>query len=293
MENIPVPAGSRDLLTRELFAVAGTPISVTTLVMVALILVVAWTVSHLLRRALTRAMDARRMGDAATNLLIRRMVHYGIMAVGAGIALDTVGVSLSALFAAGAVFAVGIGFAMQNIVQNFMSGVILLVERAIHPGDIIRLEGEMVQVREMGIRTTVVRNRDEVDMIVPNTTLAQGTILKYTGSDSLLRLHCSVGVAYGSDMRRVREVLQAAGDGFAGRVPEPRPVVQLKAFGASSVDWEVLVWTDDPWRSAGISSALYEAVWFALLDAGIEISFPQVDVHFDAPVVDLLRARAG
>lgn len=293
METHSVAASGKALLSSELFTVAGTPISVTTLMMVLLVLLVAWLISTMFRGALIKAMKARGVGDTATEGLVRRLVHYFVMAIGFAVALDTVGVSLSAVFAAGAVFAVGIGFAMQNIVQNFMSGVILLVERAIHPGDILLLEGDMVRVQEMGIRTTIVRTRDEVEVIVPNTTLAQNAIHKLTGSDSLLRIRCAVGVAYGSDMRKVKQVLQDTADAFPGRTEEPAPQVQMTGFGASSVDWAVLVWTDDPWRSAGVISDLHEAVWFALLDAGVSIAFPQVDVHLDAPVVELLRHRAG
>ena len=293
MEPHAVAESGKALLTRELFTVAGTPVSITTLIMVVLVLLVAWVISMLLRRAVLRAMNARSVGDAATEILVRRAVHYGVMAVGFAVALDTVGVSLSAVFAAGAVFAVGIGFAMQNIIQNFLSGVILLVERAIHPGDILLLEGQIVRVREMGVRTTIVRTRDGVEVIVPNTTLAQNAIHKLTGSDSLLRLRCEVGVAYDSDMRLVKEALRAAAEAFPGRTHEPTPQVQLTGFGASSVDWAVLIWTDDPWRSAGLNSDLHEAVWFALKDAGVSIAFPQVDVHFDTPVVELLRNRAS
>jgi potassium-dependent mechanosensitive channel len=293
METAAVAESGKAMLNSELFTVAGTPVSITTLIMVLLVLLVAWLISTLLRGAVIKAMKARDVGDTTTEVLVRRLVHYFVMAVGFAVALDTVGVSLSALFAAGAVFAVGIGFAMQNIVQNFMSGVILLVERTIHPGDILLLEGDMVEVREMGIRTTIVRNRDEIEVIVPNTTLAQNAIHKLTGTDNLLRVRCSVGVAYGCDMRKVKQVLQDTANAFPGRTEVPTPQVQMTGFGANSVDWVVQVWTDDPWRSAGVISDLHEAVWFALLEAGISIAYPQVDVHLDKPVVELLRNRAS
>ena len=117
---------------------------------------------------------------------------------------------LEALFAAGAVFAIGLGFAMQNIVQNFVSGVILLAERTIKPGDVLQVDGRFVKVRHMGIRSTICRTLDEEEIIVPNATIVQSTVTNYTLQDSLFRLRCTVGVVYGSDMVLVKNTLQRA-----------------------------------------------------------------------------------
>jgi potassium-dependent mechanosensitive channel len=111
------------------------------------------------------------------------------------------------LFAAGAVFAVGLGFAMQNIVQNFVSGVILMVERTIKPDDVLEVEGDIVRVQKMRIRATMVRTRNEEELIIPNSTLVQGAVKNYTLTDSRFLLGTVVGVTYGSDMQLVREVL--------------------------------------------------------------------------------------
>jgi len=201
--------------------------------------------------------------------------------------------ALSTLFAAGAVFAVGLGFAMQNVAQNFVSGVILMVERSIKPGDILMVEDQMVRVERMGIRSTIVRNRDEEELIVPNSILAQGSVKNYTLTDNLYLLKAEVGVVYGSDMKLVREVLERTARGIPWRVEKEEPRILLRQFGSSSVDFQVFIWVDQPWISRRLLSDANERIWWALKEAGVTIAFPQLDVHFDAPVEESFRLVAG
>ena len=137
-----------------------------------------------------------------------KLLSQIVVAIGLGIGLQTIGINLSALFAAGAIFAIGLGFAMQNIMQNFVSGVILLTERSITPGDVLKVEQQFVQVQKMGVRATIARTLDDEEIIIPNSAIVQSTVTNYTLRDSMYRLRCTVGVVYSSDMRLVREVLE-------------------------------------------------------------------------------------
>jgi small-conductance mechanosensitive channel len=278
------------LLDVQLFSLAGTPITVATLILFVLIVVVTFLVSHLLQRGLTRAARLRKVGDEGTVAVLKRLMHYLLLAVGLAIALDTIGVNLAALFAAGAFFAIGLGFAMQNIMQNFVSGLILLMERTIKPGDVLQVEGQFVKVQRMGIRSTIARTLDEEEIIVPNSTIVQSTVTNYTLRDSLYRLRTTVGVIYGSDMTLVRRTLERVAEDIPWRTKALDPVVLLVQFGGSSVDFEVSVWMDDPWRVRRARSELNEAVWWGLKEAGITIAFPQLDVHFDRPVLEAIKA---
>jgi small-conductance mechanosensitive channel len=190
------------------------------------------------------------------------------------------------------VFAVGLGFAMQNLAQNFVSGVILLLERSIKPGDILEVESRVVRVQETGIRSTLVRTRDEEEMIVPNSTLVQATVKNFTLKDALYRVRVLVGVTYSSDLALVRKTLEEVGEKLTWRVPNRACQILLLEFGNSSVDFEVAVWTDDPWLARLHSSELREAIWWAFQEQGIVIAFPQVDVHFDPPVNESLQGLA-
>jgi small-conductance mechanosensitive channel len=203
-------------------------------------------------------------------------------------ALDTIGIDLKALFAAGAFFAVAVGFAMQNITQNFVSGVILLIERIIKPGDVIEFDGTVAKVQSIGIRVTVVRTLDEEEIIVPNSLLVQNPIKNYTLQDVQFRVRAPVGVVYGADMKKVWEVLEATAASVSWKSEEQEPVVLLREFGDNSVNFEVSVWIDDPWRQNRRKSQLLDAIWWALKEADIVIAFPQLDVHFDPPVQESL-----
>lgn len=164
-----------------------------------------------------------------------------------------------------------------------------MVERSIKPGDILFIEGQTVRVIQMGIRATLVRTLDEETMIVPNSTLVQSTVKNYTIKDSLFRVRVAVGVEYGSDMALVRKVLEQTARDLDFRESSHPPVVLMDAFGSSSVDWEVSIWTADPWRARTIRSNVREAIWTAFKQNSIVIAFPQLDVHLDPPVTHALE----
>jgi small-conductance mechanosensitive channel len=270
-----------NFLREPMFDIGGTPVSITTLSTAALIVVGSFILSKLIQKGIRRSLARRGVEHLGAASVVGRLLHYMLMATGVAMAMQTAGVQLGALFAAGAFFAVGVGFAMQNITQNFVSGVILLVERTIKPGDVLEVGGEFVRVDEMGIRTTLVRTLDEEDLIVPNATLVQSTVKNFTLRDPHYRLRVKVGVAYGSDMEKVREVLEKAGRDVPWREPSKEPLVLLTDFGSSSVDWELAVWTNEPWSHRVRRSEMREAIWHAFSKAGITIAFPQLDLHVD------------
>lgn len=281
-----------EVFERTLFTIAGTPVTVATLLSAATIVLVAFLVSWVLQRALARPF---RRGDAqdGTVAAMRRLVHYAVVLLGLGIALDTIGIDLGALFAAGAFFAVALGFAMQNIAQNFVAGVILLVERTIKPGDVLYVEGTVVRVSELRIRSTLVRTRDDEDLIVPNSVLVQSTVKNYTLRDSLYRLSTTVGVVYGSDLKAVFRELETVAASLQWRVRDRAPRVLLTDFGDSSVNFHVSVWINDPWEARARLSEFNDAVWWALKKAEIVIAFPQLDIHLDPPVMQSMQQLAA
>jgi small-conductance mechanosensitive channel len=273
------------LLAKELFKIGDTPVSIMTFLTILAIMAVTVWLSRTVRRILDRVLTGRGWKPGMIGS-VNGLIHYFMLVVGFGIALETAGINLTALFAAGAVFAVAIGFAMQSIVQNFVAGVILLSERAIKPGDILEVEGRVVKVLDMGIRASIVRTRDGEDIIIPNSLLIQAPVKNFTLKDSRYRIRAKIGVVYASDMKEVKEVLFQA----AKKISEDRgivgvpPQVFLKEFGYHSVVWEVAFWMADPWESYQAQSDLMEDLWWELKDHQITIAFPQVDVHFDPDV---------
>jgi len=278
--------------TIPLFSIGATQVTMASAALFILIVIATLVISAVAQRALAKALQLRRITDPGALAVSRRLLQYFILLVGLGIALQVVGISLSTLFAAGAVFAIGIGFAMQNIVQNFVSGVILLVERTITPGDVLQVEGRIVKVRKMGIRATIARTLDDEEIIVPNSMLVQSAVTNYTLSDSYYRLRNSVGVVYDADMALVRSTLEQVARTLPLRAQDKEPMVLMTEFGDSAVIYEVSIWIDDPWHRRRASSDLNEAIWWAFKEHGIVIAFPQVDVHFDAPINELPRLMA-
>ena len=291
MNKSELVADGKAVLDLRLFEIGGTTVTVSSIVLFILVLVASYIVSRLLQRSMKimlRSDDARRQGSVAA---ASRLLHYLVLAIGLGIGLQIAGIDMTALFAAGALVAVGIGFALQTISENFFAGLILLLERTIKPGDILQINDQMVRVLEMGIRSTVVRTFADEDLIVPNSVLVKDTVKNYTLRDNLHRVRAMVGVSYGSDMRVVREVLEGVVGEIQWKSKKVAPSVLMLEFGDSAVIFSAAVWVDDPWSSVKRSSELHEAIWWALKDAGVTIAFPQVDVHFD-PTLQEVPSRS-
>jgi len=266
-------------LDTVLFTIAGQPITIFN-VLIALVIVIAslW-ISRLVQKIIEVSLRRRGLSDEGTIGATKRLTHYIIVVVGLGVAIQSVGINLSTLFAAGAVVAVGVGFALQNILQNFISGLILLTERSIKPLDILEVDGMVVQVVEMRARSTVARTLDEEELIIPNSILVQSTVKNHTLRDTFYRVRARVGVAYSSDVEQVREVLAGVGADFERRNRHRDPVVLLQEFGNSAVIFELSIWVDNPWYAQLVRSDLNFKIWHALKREGVTIAFPQLDVH--------------
>ncbi|MCB9625010.1 MAG: mechanosensitive ion channel [Sandaracinus sp.] len=271
----------REALQIDLFEISGTRITLMTAVTALVVMGLTLLISRLLRKVVRRAFAIRGAVDDGTVNAVASLLHYVVLFVGFGIALQTVGINLSALFAAGAVFAVAIGFAMQTVAQSFVAGVMLLVERTIRPGDVLVIDGKVVKVSRLGIRATVVETLDGEHVLVPNDSLVREKITNLSYEHSDVRVTVMVGVAYESDLDATIEALEEAARSMKNAVTHRTPAVFLESFGDSSVNFRVCAWLGNPWASARFASDLRLGVWRALKKAEITIAFPQLDVHFD------------
>jgi small-conductance mechanosensitive channel len=285
-------SGFSEALDRTFFTIGGTRVTLGGLLLVTAIAAATLLVSWLVQRLISRGFRLAGLIRPGPVAVAQRLGHYVILAVGFGVALDTLGINLGALFAAGAIFAIGLGFAMQNIAQNFVSGVILLLEQSIKPGDVMEVEGRFVKVREMGIRATIAHTLDDEEIIIPNSTIVQSTVKNYTLKDSIYRLRATVGVIYGSDMVLVKKTLAEVASSMEWRNRTKDPLVLMIEFADSAVVFEVSVWIDDPWVLRRARSDLNEAIWWAFKEKRIVIAFPQMDVHLDRDALEAIR-RGG
>ncbi|MBL8602389.1 MAG: mechanosensitive ion channel [Myxococcales bacterium] len=236
-----------------------------------------------------RSMGGELGGRDHSRSIAARVAGYTLRVATVALALQVTGIDIASLLAAGTVLAVGIGIAMQKVAENFVSGVILFAERSIREGDVIEFEGHIAKVQRMGIRATVAVTLDEEEIIVPNSILAQSAVKNLTLTDTTFRLRAKVGVSYDVDVDAVSALLSRAAEALAWRDPSRPPVVLVEDFGASSIDFEVSVWSTDVWNLRRGRSELRKAIWRALREAEVSIPFPQLDVRFPEAKVPTLR----
>jgi small-conductance mechanosensitive channel len=246
----------------------------------ALILSAGIWFSKRLQRSLVRRIESHDSGNVEAINFYRRFIYIASMIIAISLALHTLGINLTHLFTTGGLIAVAAAFALKTLIENLVAGLIMRLEQDIKRGDVISTQdGQMVKVKEIGPRATIVRSKTDGDLIIPNSELVQGTISNYTYQDSLLRIEARVGVAYSSDLKRVRTVLEQTCSDVTWKSGHVAPQVLLDEFGESSVNYRIWVWIADPWHSNRLRSQLNEAIWWALKEADIVIAFPQRDVH--------------
>lgn len=262
----------------------GVPIGETRVSLsVVLILIIAFTLGLVATRWVQRLLSTTvlprtRLDAGARTAMVTGIGYLGLTLSGL-IAISTAGIDLSSLaFVAGAL-SVGIGFGLQNIVQNFVSGIILLVERPIKEGDWIEVSGHTGFVRKISVRSTRIETFDRHDVIVPNGDLVTGTVKNMTLSSQTGRISVKVGVAYGSDLEATKAVLARAAERHAGVLAYPAPQVLFMGLGDSSLDFELRCYLRNIGDTPVARSDLTYEIYTELGKAGVGIPFPQRDLH--------------
>jgi small-conductance mechanosensitive channel len=254
-----------------------------------LIKIVGWFIvliicNSLLRRLVIQRLLARTRFDPGLRFAISRIFGYLFLILGTYIALLVNGIDLSSLAVIAGALGIGLGFGLQNIVSNFVSGIILLAERPVSIGDRIEVAGVAGQVKQINLRSTTVVTNDNISIIVPNSELVTSTVTNWSHSDPRVRLRLPVGVAYGTDPEKVRKVLADVADNHPDILKEPAAAVFFDSFGDSALNFELAVWTmnraHNPRR---FRSELNFAIEKALRINNIEIPFPQRVVHLRPP----------
>ena len=202
---------------------------------------------------------------------------YGVAAI---IGLNIVGLNLTSLAVFSGALGLGIGFGLQKVVSNLISGIILLMDKSIKPGDVIAVGDTYGWVNSLGARCISVLTRDGKEHLLPNENLITQTVENWSYSDRKVRLHIPIGVAYGSDVNLVRELLLKAVEGHPRILKDPVPKALIMGFGDSSIDFEIRCWIFDPQEGeANLRSDIYYRLWDLFKENGIEIPFPQRDIH--------------
>ncbi|KEO88174.1 mechanosensitive ion channel protein [Erythrobacter sp. JL475] len=248
---------------------------------IALVITVAWTLTRVARKLLRNVSHF----DEAQKVLAEKLVTVLIWTLAFFIAVDMVGIDLTALAFFGGAFGLAIGFGLQKTFGNLISGILLLLDKSIKPGDVISVTDQagneaVGQIRKIGIRAISVITRDQTEHLIPNENLMVNQVVNWSYSSKDVRVKAPVGVSYDSDLDLVTELLYKAVEDTPRVLPFPKPRVNLMGFGDNSVDFEIRFWIQDPEGGlANIRSDVYMRMWQLFKENGIEIPYPQRDLH--------------
>jgi small-conductance mechanosensitive channel len=288
------------ILNLRLLSLGRTIITPLSLGTAAIIIILSFGAARIVSAVLARMREGSKHGRAPL-YIVQKVSTYGLTLFGVFVAMSALGLNLSSLAVFAGAIGVGVGLGLQGIVKEFVSGLVLIFDNELRVGDFIELEVGKTRglVLEIGARATHIRTNDEVDLLVPNSKLIDGTIINWTRGDGTRRIHIPFTVAYGVDKARVREAVIAAARAVPFTVAETdkrKTQVWMTGFGDSALNFELVVWptVEAVKRPASMQAAYTWAIEDALRAANIEMPFPQMDLRirslFDREGDDAVRS---
>lgn len=271
------------------FTVGGSRISLLAILKSAVIFILFVWIALVLSQVLGNLISRNDDISPSIQVLLQKIIRFGLLVLAALFALNVVGIDFTALAVFSGAVGIGIGLGLQKIVSNFLSGIILLLDKSIKPGDVIEIEtisgGTYGWVQHLGARYTAVKTRDGTETLIPNETFIDSAVTNWTHSNKLVRRKLPVGVSYDTDVDRAIELCIEAASSLKRVVSDPSPVCLVNGFGDSSVDLELRFWLKDPEGGvANISSQVYLEVWRRFKANQIEIPFPQRDLNIRSSI---------
>ena len=219
----------------------------------------------------------------SVRVLVQKTVRVILYAAALIMALSSIGIDLSAFAFLGGAIGVGLGFGLQTIVSNFISGIIIILDKSIKPGDVIEIGDVFGTVRSLNTRFVSVVTLAGKEYLIPNESFITNEVINWSYSDDLVRLDTTVGVGYDSDLKQVQDLILQAMNDHERIIRDPKPVCLLKEFGDNTVDFELRFWISDPSMGvANIKSEVLMDVWDLLAENDVNIAFPQRDLHFES-----------
>ena len=268
--------------SKSIFSFGGNEFSILNLIFLIALLIGSIIISNYLAHILrTNVLQVTRMSRGSQEI-ISIVTKYGLICLATIILLQAYGLNLSSLALIGSALGVGIGFGLQDIARNFASGIVLLFERSIQVGDFIQIGEHLGVVEELRTRSIVLKTLDKISIIVPNSRFLSEEVINWNHRKSVSRIHLPIGVAYGSDVAKVRSALLQAAEEHLEVLRNPPPQVFFTEFGDSSLNFELLIWTSDPSRQAPLKSDLCFRIEEIFQEQQIDIPFPQRDINISS-----------
>lgn len=267
-------------LQAHLFTMSGTQVTVTSFLLFIGVMIGFAIFSRLLVKTFLTKILASTNLDKGLRYTLTRVTHYTILVIGAIVAFQFIGIDLSGLIVILGFLSVGVGFGLQNLTSNFISGLILLFERPIQIGDRVVVDDIEGDVEEINIRSTTVRSLNNVSIIVPNSEFIASTVVNWSHGDLKVRIEIDVGVSYDSDLDTVLRCLLEVADENSEVLKGPEPEVLFTEFGDSAWNLRLRAWIENPKRHPQVRSDIHCAIVRKFREFEIEIPFPQRDIHF-------------
>lgn len=278
-------------MSTGIFNVKGTEITLGSIIIFSFLIFFFIAASKILSRLLySRVLKNVKM-DESVRYTLQRITHYTILILGVLFSFQFIGIDLSGLTVIFGLLSVGIGFGLQNLTSNFISGIMLLFERPISVGDRIivgELEGD---VKEINMRSTTINSIDNVSIIVPNSDFISGNVINYSHGDTRIRITIDVGVSYNSDLDLVLKVIKEVAVNHKKVIQSPEPIVLFRDFGDSAWEMRLRCWIFNPKEQYVIASELRCEIVRQFRKNNIEIPFPQRDLHVRSPLPVPLSSR--
>lgn len=272
-----------NIFNYSLFTLNETPVTLTSLIIFVLIFLLFYMLSRFISNTVLQKVLFKLQIDDSIQFTMLKVTHYIIMIIGSVVAFQNVGIDLSGLAVIFGLLSVGIGFGLQNITSNFISGLILLFERPIKVGDRVTIGDLIGDVTEISIRATTVRSLNNISIIVPNTDFVSSQVINWSHGDPKIRVEIDVGVSYNSDLDTVIKALDEVADQHPKVLKTPLHDILFAGFGDSSWNMILRVWINDPKDFRIIRSDLNCEIVRKFKKYNIEIPFPQRDLHLRSP----------
>lgn len=278
----------KNILEFELLSISEYSIKVYTLVGILLIILLTLIILWIIKKILFRR-GKRNKIDIGNSYALFQIIKYIIWVISIGLILETVGIKVTLLIAGSAALLVGIGLGLQQTFNDVISGIILLTERSIKIGDILEIDGDVVKIQNIGLRTSKGLNRDEIAIIIPNSLITTNKVINWSHQTKKTRFRINVGVAYGSETDLVVKVLEESVLEHPDIDNKNLIEARFLDFGNSSLDFQVLFFSEHVFRIEKVKSDIRKIINRKFIENNIRIPFPQLDLHMkkdDPPIVD-------
>lgn len=263
----------------DLLSIGNNKIKVFTLLAILLIYLATKLIIWLIKKALFRKQESAKL-DIGNTYALYQIIKYIIWVAAIGLLLETIGIKVTVLVAGSAALLVGLGLGLQQTFNDIISGIILLSERSIKVGDILEIDGDVVKIQSIGLRTSEGLNRDDISVIIPNSLITTNKVINWSHQSQLTRFIITVGVAYGSDVDLVVKLLKDSALEHPDVTNNNALDARLLDFGSSSLDFQLLFFSKNIFRIEKVKSDIRRIINRKFAENNINIPFPQVDVHY-------------